>query len=668
LQPRAAHLGNRRFPLSKLVVHVRDDANAAPERRNPCARRARWFPALALAVTFAAPSARAEAPAKAPAPAAAATAPNPVNPLDPPPVLDDCASCHVALLDRKVVHAAMAKMTCGQCHRPTQRLGKCKSAAASAWALQKPQGELCGSCHAEKDLSSKFSVKHTFKGRCVECHDAHASDRPKLMRAEGKKLCLSCHDSRSGKRDVTLRIDLTKRVVHRALEKKDCQECHDAGHGGASPKLLKVAQPDLCYGCHDRKDQAKVVHTAVRQGECLECHEAHSSNLPALTKRPRDELCTQCHETEPLLSHRVKHAPVGEGRCLECHGPHNGERPNLVRATGKALCMKCHDAKAAKGKGTPTEAFRIDMERKVVHGALKDGDCTDCHETRHSTDQGHLLKKAPPELCYGCHKRKDGASYPHSAVRLGRCMGCHEPHTSDRARLLTKATTKEMCFNCHQDDVTGRAVVHKPVAEGKCDACHSPHGSASPFLMVNGPDKQTCYTCHRKMDAGKVKHAALERYGCTGCHDPHGTANRFLLTKSTNDLCIGCHAAQADGLHVTKIAGAKGHVLSGLRDPRRPDRQLSCASCHNPHGSDNPKLFYLGATPMEACDGCHGNKSGKNPGIASVIHRARATEPVGAGGGSGGPGSGSTLLPHLQNAAAPAPAAAPAASSKEKSR
>jgi predicted CXXCH cytochrome family protein len=146
------------------------------------------------------------------------------------------------------------------------------------------------------------------------------------------------------------------------------------------------------------------------------------------------------------------------------------------------------------------------------------------------------------------------------------------------------------------------------------------------------------------MDAGKVKHAALERYGCTGCHDPHGTANRYLLAKPVNDLCTSCHPAQNDGLHVTKMAGAKGHVISGLLDPRRPDRQLSCASCHNPHGSDNPKLFYLGATPMEACDGCHGNKSGKNPSVADVIHRARPSEEVGAGGGSGAPGSASTLI------------------------
>ncbi len=28
-------------------------------------------------------------------------------------------------------------------------------------------------------------------------------------------------------------------------------------------------------------------------------------------------------------------------------------------------------------------------------------------------------------------------------------------------------------------------------------------------------------------------------------------------------------------------------------------RPFSCASCHNPHGSDNPDFFYFGSTAME---------------------------------------------------------------------
>jgi len=48
---------------------------------------------------------------------------------------------------------------------------------------------------------------------------------------------------------------------------------------------------------------------------------------------------------------------------------------------------------------------------------------------------------------------------------------------------------------------------------------------------------------------------------------------------------------------------------------------------------------------MESCDGCHGDKSGKNPAMKNVISRARPTPPpagaAGSGSGSGGGGSSS---------------------------
>jgi predicted CXXCH cytochrome family protein len=665
-------LPDKSFTLDGTGDPVRENAKLDRSARSPCVMLRAFLCAAAalVALNLTAGAARADdAPARSKTKTVSGVTVAPV-PLPPPPApprpggaspsvtptsaltgqLEDCLGCHDGMLRRKVVHAAMQKTACTSCHKPSARLGKCKSASTSAWALTKPQGDLCAACHDAKKLASPFKVKHDFKGRCVECHDAHGSEQPRLLRATGKKLCLSCHDRRSGVREVLTRIDLQRKVVHAALEKNECQDCHDAGHGGAISKLLRRDQPELCYGCHKRKDTGKVVHTAIRQGECLECHDAHSSDLPSLAKRSREQLCLGCHDTEPLLTRSVKHAPVAEGRCLECHEAHQSDKPNLVLGSSKALCLKCHDAKADK-RGGVSERMRIDLTRKVVHKAVKEGECTDCHDAGHSGDNPRLLKKNPLDLCYGCHNRKDGQRYTHSAVRLGDCSGCHLPHSSDTPKLVAKATIKDTCFGCHQDDLTGRAVIHKPVAQGKCDECHGPHGAPNRWLLVKGDGKQACYACHRPVDAGKVKHAALERYGCTGCHDPHGTANRFLLARRTNDLCVSCHAAQKDGMHVTAVlasGGRTGHVVSGLLDPRRPDREFSCASCHNPHGSDSQKLFYLGKNSMEMCDGCHGDKSGRHPELVSVIHKARkSVESGSAGGGSGGGAdvSTSTLAP-----------------------
>ncbi len=457
--------------------------------------------------------------------------------------------------------------------------------------------------------------------------------------APAAERCTGCH------------AQLTRgRVMHGALEKHECTSCHRAvtAEAGkcrsrtASKWALVKTEPELCYGCHARKDEQKSVHTVIRQGSCLSCHAAHSSAYAGLINQPREKVCLDCHEVEPLLSKPVKHAPVAEGRCLDCHDAHGGNLPNNVRAeSGNAFCLKCHDAKAPTGPGTPSAPYRIDLSKKVVHAAFKRTDCLGCHEGGHGSENLKLLKKAPVDLCYGCHERKDKNKDPHSAVVVGDCAVCHDPHSSDNGKLLAKPTLQQTCFLCHQDDLTGRKVIHAPVAKG-CDQCHDAHGAQNRNALKFGEGKAACYKCHKPIDTGKNKHAALERYGCTGCHDPHGAGNGAMLAQKVNALCVSCHEPQKDGRHITSV-GNKVHVVGGdLNDPKRAGRDFTCASCHDPHGSDSPKLLRFGKTPMDSCAWCHGDKSGTRSELKDVISRAKRkpTEPGAATGAAGGSASG----------------------------
>ena len=511
-----------------------------------------------------------------------------------------CAACHAGLTQHKNTHGVFIAGGCADCHFPADAAGKCGGAMpGKGWKLARPDPQLCERCH---DVSGKAPM-------------------------------------------------------HPVIDALGCSACHDP-HGSDHPNNLKLwPQEKLCYDCHDRKDDKKVVHSAVMLGECLGCHSPHAGEAAPLLKKKRDEVCFECHEQESLVPNPVKHAPAAEGRCLDCHAPHSTELPKLLRAKGKALCMRCHATDSPSGPGLPLAGMRINLGKDNVHPALAMGDCQDCHEQTHSAENASLLRKAPPDLCYGCHDRKDDMKFTHGAVKLGDCAVCHDPHVSGLPKMLRKPTSAGLCFLCHQDDVSTRAFLHKPVAEGKCSECHAPHGSKARFnltrgepgqlpklevavknrfMLTRGEGKAGCYSCHKTVDDVKVKHRALERYGCTACHDPHGTANPYQLIKPVNKLCQTCHPDKTDGLHATTFV-AGGHVISGDFDMRRPGKVFSCASCHNPHGSDNANLFYYGLDGLEMCDACHGDKTGKHPELRDIHRNKKPGTAAGPGGARSAP-------------------------------
>lgn len=455
------------------------------------------------------------------------------------------------------------------------------------------------------------------EGRCIACHDPHASDRPHLVRDDPRRLCLSCHGSipRGGAKTPVDR----SASAHQPIE-AGCTPCHEGPHGGARAKLLSQDQPDLCYRCHARKDARKTVHAALGMAACTECHAAHASDVRPLLKDRTDRLCEGCHDRDGIAPGPYVHAPATEGSCIACHDAHSTDEPKLVRTSSSSLCLSCHDAKAPSGKHAPGPRARIDRARVHVHGALDRG-CSSCHDAGHSSDRPHFLREPVAQLCYRCHKRVDGGPYVHGAVLAGACDGCHDPHSSDRPRLLRGGSPEATCFRCHDDEVKRRKVLHRPLVQGDCAGCHAPHSAAARAELTRGRGDETCLACHPGVGDARRPHAALVRYGCTACHDAHGAAFPALLPAETNELCAACHPHERNGAHAALGTGVP-HPVSGFPDPRRPGRALSCTSCHDPHASEGPALMrYGGGKPAESCDVCHEARSGPAPLRATAAVR-----------------------------------------------
>jgi predicted CXXCH cytochrome family protein len=86
----------------------------------------------------------------------------------------ECASCHTAKVTGKSVHSAMAA-PCTVCHL-TMTHGD-----MTMVSLSMPKERICSACH-EESAALRQHVP-AVKGACLECHDAHSSERKMLLLA-----------------------------------------------------------------------------------------------------------------------------------------------------------------------------------------------------------------------------------------------------------------------------------------------------------------------------------------------------------------------------------------------------------------------------------------------------------------------------------------------------
>ena len=222
--------------------------------------------------------------------------------------------------------------------------------------------------------------------------------------------CLECHD------------DLAKeKNVHPALQ-MGCTACHSGIDASVvphkktnkNPKGLSADQPELCYGCHDKKNfTKKTVHPALEMG-CTSCHNPHSSKFAKLLVAEPPELCQNCHDKGEFTKKNVH--PALEMGCSTCHAPHSSDQPSLLLKEPIRVCLECH----ADVRKTP-------------------------HAMTGFETAGHPI---------GLMKR-GSKTFPDDPARPGKkfyCGSCHNPHSSDSIRLFRyKAQTEmDICINCHK--------------------------------------------------------------------------------------------------------------------------------------------------------------------------------------------------------------------------
>jgi predicted CXXCH cytochrome family protein len=234
---------------------------------------------------------------------------------------------------------------------------------------------------------------------------------------------------------------------------------------------------------------------------------------------------------------------------------------------------------------------------------------------------------AEENACITCHEDvKKPAKSIHPALNM-TCSACHKTiegksHPDQKGSIVLTQKIPGLCYGCHAESKFRGKSGHTLL--GMCTACHNPHRSDSNKLLKSD-QPGICYDCHEKTKfTKKYVHKIINMGGCTSCHAPHISDNPFLLINSVHDLCVSCHIKVTKEKHVVSIPGRKRHPITGVidpstlklikeTDPRNPKRQIevpdpnvpgkemSCASCHDPHSSDFISLL----TAQKICAKCH---------------------------------------------------------------
>ncbi len=107
------------------------------------------------------------------------------------------------------------RLACADCHDPHKRMP----------TNPREVTRLCRKCHVEQRgpyIYEHGAISGGLSEACLDCHRAHGSPNPELLRLQGRGLCLSCH---------------ADRIMHFAGA-ATCTACHTAMHGSNTSSLL----------------------------------------------------------------------------------------------------------------------------------------------------------------------------------------------------------------------------------------------------------------------------------------------------------------------------------------------------------------------------------------------------------------------------------------------
>jgi DmsE family decaheme c-type cytochrome len=273
-------------------------------------------------------------------------------------------------------------------------------------------------------------------------------------------------------------------------------------------------------------------------------------------------------------------------------------QPSIAPSSG-VFMMSAHaaDAKAAPGKAAKADSDYVGSET-----------CAGCHEDQHKRFKNTVMGKifANPRTaaeklgCESCH----GAGKAHVEAGGGKET---IPIRFGKESKQSAEEQNAACVQCHSKGMQmfWKGSPHE-MRSMTCVGCHTVKAEKKTSMsaearftdplttnktFTKNSQTELCLQCHqmRRAQLQRSSHMPFRegKVTCTSCHNPHGTPNpKQLIQATTNENCFSCHAER------------RGPFLW-----EHPPVMENCSNCHEAHGSTNPQL--LKTRMPRLCQNCH---------------------------------------------------------------
>jgi predicted CXXCH cytochrome family protein len=170
------------------------------------------------------------------------------------------------------------------------------------------------------------------------------------------------------------------------------------------------------------------------------------------------------------------------------------------------------------------------------------------------------------------------------------CAGCHRAHTAQGELLLNAPSEEELCLSCHGATSTGATTNVENGVQYALATSGQVRGSTILGALRNGGFVTAAIGTDSGVRIAYLSGTSVRQLVKVPVKEVGGSIAGQAVTSAHLDL-DGAGGVVSSGIAWGNIAGTPGVTFDPSVNPGGTIAELSCASCHNPHGNGQYRIL-----------------------------------------------------------------------------